>query len=97
MRRISLVAQYMCAGREDTELVVYDHVKSISWTADNTVLVISIDDNSKSYDIHYPREKIYSFTDELVYLDLVRGVCNDCNGHNCTNERCTKPKCKCEV
>lgn len=52
---------------DSTAQVVYDRVKSLFWTADNSVLVISrYDDEQGSghHYIHWPRERICWFRDE---------------------------------
>jgi len=52
---------------DSTVQVIYDRVKAVFWTANNTVLVVSryIDDTTNAhYYIHWPRERICWFKDE---------------------------------
>lgn len=52
---------------DSTVQVVYDDVKSVFWTADNSTLVISRYDASGTgahHYIHWPRERICWFKDE---------------------------------
>lgn len=51
---------------DSTVQVVYQHVKTFFWTANNTVLVISRYDNaegSEHHYIHWPRERFCWFRD----------------------------------
>jgi hypothetical protein len=53
--------------RDDSTIqVVYDDVKTLFWTADNTVLVIVryYGDGPEHYYVHWMREKICWFKDE---------------------------------
>lgn len=52
---------------DSTAQVVYDRVKTIFWTADNTVLVISRYDGEEGaghHYIHWPRERFCWFRDQ---------------------------------
>lgn len=52
---------------DSTVQVVFTRVKSVFWTANNTVLVISrysADEGSEHYYIHWPRERFCWFKDE---------------------------------
>ncbi len=51
---------------DSTSQVVYDRVKHVFWTANNTVLVIAqyTEDKSSHYYIHWLRERICWFKDE---------------------------------
>ncbi len=52
---------------DSTVQVVYDRVKSVFWTADNTVLVIARMDkgeDKKHHYIHWPRERFCWFKDQ---------------------------------
>ncbi len=52
---------------DSTVQVIYDRVKAVFWTANNTVLVISRYKDELSpdhYYIHWPRERLCWFKDE---------------------------------
>lgn len=52
---------------DSTVQVIYDRVKSIFWTANNTVLVIAqykLKSSNEHHYIHWPRERICWFKDE---------------------------------
>lgn len=52
---------------DSTVQVVFENVKTVFWTANNTVLVISRyikADDSSHYYIHWPRERFCWFKDE---------------------------------
>ena len=56
---------------DSTVQVVYEHVKSVFWTADNSMLTISKyydvepnPDPSAHFYIHWPRERVCWFKDE---------------------------------
>ena len=59
MRRLTLYRD------DSTVQVVYDRVKSVFWTAGNTVLVVSQFTKGKAHRyIHWPRERFCWFKDE---------------------------------
>lgn len=52
---------------DSTVQVVYDDVKTLFWTAGNTVLVVAryrTDDGPEHYYIHWPRERFCWFKEE---------------------------------
>lgn len=52
---------------DSTVQVVYDRVKAVFWTADNSVLVVSRYDNhttDEHHYIHWPRERFCWFKDQ---------------------------------
>jgi hypothetical protein len=52
---------------DSTVQVVYDRVKAVFWTANNSVLVISrydADEGNEHHYIHWPRERFCWFRDE---------------------------------
>lgn len=51
---------------DSTVQVVYDRVKTVFWTANNSVLVISRyrDGSTDHYYVHWPRERFCWFKDE---------------------------------
>lgn len=51
---------------DSTVQVVYDRVKAVFWTANNSVLVVSRyhgDESNEHYYIHWPRERFCWFKD----------------------------------
>lgn len=52
---------------DSTVQVVYERVKAVFWTADNSVLVVSrwdADDGESHHYIHWPRERFCWFKDQ---------------------------------
>ena len=53
--------------RDDTVQVVYERVKAVFWTANNSVLVVSrynADTGDLDHHIHWPRERFCWFKDQ---------------------------------
>ena len=56
---------------DSTVQVVYEHVKSVFWTANNTVLVVAqyTDEATGAHRyIHWPRERFCWFKEEPAYV-----------------------------
>ena len=53
---------------DSTVQVVYDDVKTVFWTAGNTVLVVSRyrGDGPEHYYVHWPRERFCWFKEEVL-------------------------------
>lgn len=52
---------------DSTVQVVYDNVKTFFWTANNSVLVVSLfanDTGKEHFYVHWPRERLCWFKDE---------------------------------
>lgn len=65
-----MTARRLTIYRDDSTVqVIYDRVKAVFWTANNTVLVISqyTDESSSTHRyIHWPRERVCWFKDEPI-------------------------------
>lgn len=53
---------------DSTAQVVYDNVKTVFWTAGNTVLVVArfVCEGPEHFYVHWPRERFCWFKDEPV-------------------------------
>jgi hypothetical protein len=67
---VTQAARTLTLYRDDSTVqVVYERVKSVFWTANNTVLVISrydADEGDGHHYIHWPRERFCWFKDQPV-------------------------------